>query len=211
MKKWLWIFLGIVITSCGVILLRHANLVTGGTAGLSLGMTYLFNLPFALTFFLVNVPFYLFSLLRMGWSFTRSTIISVSLLSLVTSLDVWLPSFNVPVWLGAVFGGGLIGLGLSLIFMNGSSLGGANILALYLQKRLAIDPGKTNFLFDVSVVLLSMVSVGVIRGLLSILSIAVTSRIISYFKKEIASRQLAEKPKSSSMASTPNSRIPVAE
>ncbi|MED1601584.1 YitT family protein [Alkalihalophilus marmarensis] len=210
MKNWLMILLAIVITSIGVILLKHANIVTGGTAGLSLSVAYFLSLPFGVTFFLINIPFYIFSMMRMGWNFTFTTIISVSLLSVVTGFDYFLPAFTVPIWAGAVVGGFIIGIGLSLLFMNGSSLGGANILALFLQKRWNIDPGKTTFAFDFMVVLTSFYTVGFLRGLASVLSIAVTARVISYFKNEIAKRR-EESSKEKSMKQQPKQQVPVTE
>ncbi len=204
------IFLAIVITSFGVILLKHANIVTGGTAGLSLSVAYLFSLPFGLTFFLINIPFYIFSMVRMGWNFTFTTIISVSLLSLVTGIDYFLPAFSIPIWIGAIVGGLVIGIGLSLLFMNGSSLGGANILALFLQKRWNFDPGKTTFVFDFAVVMTSFYTVGLVRGLASIVSIAVTARVISYFKGEIAKRS-QQTTKKNVLQSQPKHRVPLAE
>ncbi|MDV2684585.1 YitT family protein [Alkalihalophilus sp. As8PL] len=213
MKKWLMILLAIVITSFGVILLKHANIVTGGTAGLSLSIAYFFSLPFGVTFFLINIPFYIFSMMRMGWNFTFTTIISVSLLSLVTGIDYFLPAFSVSVWVGAIVGGFIIGVGLSLLFMNGSSLGGANILALFLQKRWNIDPGKTTFAFDFIVVMTGFYTVGLVRGLASILSIAVIARVISYFKNEIAKRgtDAAAKEKEKNLKAPTKQHIPVAE
>lgn len=186
MKKLLTIAGGCLLAAIGVIILRHAHIVTGGTAGLSLNLSYYFNLPFSSLFFAVNLPFYVFSFLRMGWRFTLSTLAAVTLLSLMTGIDKWLPSFQIPPVSGALAGGLIIGFGLSLLFMNGASLGGTNMLALFLQKKYNINPGKTNFVIDFFVVSLSFYSVGPFRGLLSVVSIAVTSAIISYYKGKIS-------------------------
>lgn len=188
MKSLSKIIFGIIIVSVGLLTLKHAAIITGGTAGLALNLSYLMSYPFSLIFFLVNIPFYLFSFIRMGWRFTLTTILSVSLLSILTSFDVLLPNISVPIWIGAVLGGTFIGLGLSLLFANGSSLGGANILALFLHKRYRLNPGTTNFIFDLVVVLTGIYTVGIMRVLASIISIAMTSFIISYFKSRIVEK-----------------------
>jgi len=108
MKRISLILLGCLMVSIGVIILKHSNLVTGGTAGLSLSATYLFNLPFSVVFFLINIPFYIFSFIRMGWNFTLSTICSVAILSALTSIDAFLPAFTFPMLLGAVLGVSLL-------------------------------------------------------------------------------------------------------
>ena len=191
MKKLSTILLGIVSTSIGVLFLKHAMIASGGTAGLALSVSYLFGMSFSQLFFLINIPFYIFAFVQFGWRFTLSTLGSVTLLSFLTSLDRFLPAFSLPLWFGALGGGLLIDFGLSRLFMNGSSLGGLNILSLFLQKRYQIDPGKSNFAFDLAVILTSFYAVGLVRGLFSILTIAIASRVISYYKNEIAGRNQA--------------------
>ncbi|MCZ0756634.1 YitT family protein [Anoxybacillus sp. J5B_2022] len=187
MKRSFYIVLGCFLTSVGTSILHHSHVLTGGTAGLSLIMSYLSNLPFGVVFFLINIPFYVLSVRNMGWNFTLSTILSVTLLSAMTvGMDWILPSFSIPMSIGAVTGGVIIGFGLSTLFMNRASLGGFNILALILQKRRNWNPGIINFILDFVVVSLGFYSIGFWQGLLSILSIAITSSIISYFKNKIA-------------------------
>ncbi|MGO4889063.1 YitT family protein [Anaerobacillus sp. MEB173] len=210
MNKLVNILLGCLLTSIGVIILKHSNIVTGGTAGLSLSVAYLFTLPFAVVFFLINIPFYIFSVLRMGWNFTLSTIFSITILSLMTGIDVLLPNFTIPIWIGSILGGFIIGIGVSILFMNGASLGGANILALYLQKKFNFNPGKTNFVFDFIVVLTSIYTIGLVRGIFSIISIAIMARVISYFKNEIATRNHATDKKEKYELQSAKQQIPVA-
>ncbi|WP_445505539.1 YitT family protein [Niallia sp. 03091] len=193
MKKTLNILIGCLVVSVGVLILRHSHLVTGGTAGLSLSLSYLIHLPFSFLFFIVNIPFYIFSFIRMGWKFTISTISAVTILSLITGIDQWIPSFSIFPLTGAIIGGVIIGFGLSILFLNGSSLGGFNILSLFLQKKLNWNPGKINFLFDFIVVISGIYFFGFLKGLCSILSIAITSSIISYNKTRIAATNRSEK------------------
>ncbi|MGX4767790.1 YitT family protein [Bacillus mojavensis] len=187
MKRMLLIFTACLMTGAGVLTLRHSHVLTGGTAGLSLSLTYLFHSSFAIIFFLINIPFYVFSLIRMGVKFTLSTVFAVAALTLFTSIDHWLPSVSFSPFAGAICGGALIGFGLSLMFYHQASLGGANILALFLQKRYGWNPGTVNFLFDFGVVLVGIVSVGLLKGLFSLVSIAVTGLIVSFFKNKIKS------------------------
>ncbi|SDB83573.1 Uncharacterized membrane-anchored protein YitT, contains DUF161 and DUF2179 domains [Shouchella lonarensis] len=190
LKKSIFIFIGCLLAASGLLLLRHAGLVTGGIAGLSLNLTHITPLPLALLFFLINIPFYIFSFVKMGVSFTVVTMLSVSVLSGIIAIDLWLPAFSVPLLTGAIVGGALIGCGLSLLFSQQASLGGANIVALFFQKRYGIDPGKTNFLFDLAVALLSLFTIGLIPVLGSILSIVITSKVISYFRSYFIKKEV---------------------
>lgn len=185
---------GCLLVSIGILVLNHARLITGGTAGLALSLTYFWGIPFSIMFFFLNIPFYILSIMRMGWSFTFSTFFAVISLSLMTELDRWIPDFVISSFTGAVLSGGLIGLGLAIVCVNGSSLGGVNILTLYLQKRFNWDPGKVTFLIDAAVVVSGIFSVGLLQGLYSILSIAIISGIISYYKGRIASTMPMVRP-----------------
>ncbi|WP_445491416.1 YitT family protein [Niallia sp. 03133] len=192
MKKIASILLGCFVLSIGVLILRHSHLITGGTVGLSLSFSYIVNLPFTYLFFLVNIPFYIFSFIQMGWKFTVSTIFAVTALSLITSVDQLLPAFSITPLAGAVIGGIINGFGLSILFLNKASLGGSNILALFLQKKCKWNPGKTNFVFDCIVVISGIYFMGLVKGIISIISIAFTSSIISFYKKKIAASMQRE-------------------
>ncbi|MFD2611721.1 YitT family protein [Paenibacillus gansuensis] len=173
---------GCIVTAAGLLLLKHAHLLTGGTAGLSLTLHYVSGFAFAPLFFLINLPFYYFSLRRLGLPFTISTLVSVTFLSLITGLDRYLPPFPVPPAIGAILGGALIGLGVSVLFSHRSSLGGANILALYLDKKYQWNPGYTVFLFDTSVVLCGLYGVTPEQAVYSVLSVLVTSTVVGSIK-----------------------------
>ena len=181
---------GCMIVSVGIMVLKHAQLMTGGTAGLAFSLMYYWGVPFSVGFFVINIPFYILALMRMGLNFTVSTIFAVMSLSCMTELNRWVPECIIPSLLGAILGGIIIGLGVAYLFFHGSSLGGANILVLYLQKKFGWDPGKMTFLIDFLVVLSGVFAVGIIKGLYSLLSIGILSWIISMFKAKIASQQM---------------------
>jgi len=196
MQRIVNILIGCLFCSIGILALRHAQLVTGGVPGLALGLSYLFGVPFAPVFLAVNFPFYILSIFRMGWNFTMSTVFAAIILSVITMVDQLLPDIVLPAWAGALFGGAFVGFGLSYLFWNGSSLGGVNILTLYLQRQFGWDPGKTSCIMDSAVVLTGVYSVGLIKGIFSVLSVVLISIIISYYKGRIASSIMTAAPAS---------------
>jgi len=110
---------------------------------------------------------------------------------MLTAIDQFLPNVLIPEWAGAILGGAFAGFGLSYLFWNGASLGGVNILVLYLQRKYNWDPGKTTLVIDTVIVLTGVYSVGIIKGFYSILSVVILSSIISYFKTKIADKNMA--------------------
>lgn len=140
---------GTLMVALGVVLFGKAGLLTGGTAGLAFLLYYATGLEFGWAFFLVNLPFYLFAWRRMGRDFTLKTFAAVSLLSVFSLLlphgigiDYLSPG------LSAVLGGSLCGVGMLILFRHRASLGGMNVLVLYLQERLGWRAGVVQMGID---------------------------------------------------------------
>lgn len=154
------ILTGTLFVSLGVALFNQAGLLTGGTAGLAFLIHYRTGLSFGTVFFLVNLPFYWLAWKRMGWRFTLKTFCSVALVSLFSGLHpklVHLVNVNMltPFYV-ALIGGLLMGVGFIVLFRHQASLGGINILALYLQQTRGIRAGKIQMGLDFVIVLASL-------------------------------------------------------
>ncbi|TVM04925.1 YitT family protein [Vreelandella aquamarina] len=128
--------LGTLFVALGVTLYTQAVLLTGSTAGMALLLNYLTGWGFGVWFFAINLPFYYLAIKRMGWSFTLRTFVAIGLVSVFSELTQrWVTFESVPSLYAAVMGGALIGVGMLMLFRHRTSLGGINILALYLQQR----------------------------------------------------------------------------
>lgn len=154
------ILTGTLFVSLGIALFNQAGLLTGGTAGLAFLIHYRTGLSFGTVFFLVNLPFYWLAWKRMGWRFTLKTFCSVALVSLFSGLHpklVHLVNVNMltPFYV-ALIGGLLMGVGFIVLFRHQASLGGINILALYLQQTRGIRAGKIQMGLDFVIVLASL-------------------------------------------------------
>ncbi|MBC3879580.1 YitT family protein [Undibacterium sp. FT79W] len=154
------ILTGTLFVSLGIALFNQVGLLTGGTAGLAFLIHYRTGLSFGTVFFLVNLPFYWLALKRMGWRFTLKTFCSVALVSLFSGLHpklVHLVDVNMltPFYV-ALIGGLLMGVGFIVLFRHQASLGGINILALYLQQTRGIRAGKIQMGLDFVIVLASL-------------------------------------------------------
>lgn len=174
------LLIGTSLVSFGVLFLKHAGLLTGGTAGLSLLLHYKFGIAFGLVFFVVNLPFYYLAIRRMGWVFTVKTFACVFLVSSFSSLHdqfVTIQDIN-PIY-AAILGGFIFGVGFIIIFRHKASLGGFNILALYLQDKFGIKAGWLLMGLDVTIIIISLSIVSTYQLLLSILCGLVLNLIIA--------------------------------
>lgn len=146
------LLVGTATCAFGLAILQHLGLVTGQTAGLALILAYWGDWSFGLVFFVVNLPFYWLALRRIGMQFVIKTFISIALLSLFTTLFASQITFAyVNALVGTILFGVFTGTGLLVIFRHGASLGGAGILALYLQDKTGFQAGWTQLIFDVIV------------------------------------------------------------
>ncbi|NGN96339.1 YitT family protein [Grimontia sp. S25] len=151
------LLLGSALVSLGVIFFNKVGLLTGGTAGLAIFLTKVSTFSFGQIFFALNLPFYILSVMRMGWRFTLNTFIAVTIVSVaVDHLHHVIEIARIDPVYASILGGGLIGIGMLVIFRHKMSLGGFNILALYLQERFGIRAGKVQMALDCSIVVMSL-------------------------------------------------------
>ncbi len=140
---------GTLVVAVGLDLLHATGVGTGGAPGLAFLLTYSTGLPLWAALILVNLPFYAFSLWRMGRIFTAKTIGAVALLS----AEIWmLPHVlriaEVEALFGAAFGGLLIGVGLLVLIRHRASLGGVGIVAVWVQEARGWSAGKVQMAID---------------------------------------------------------------
>lgn len=165
---------GTLFIALGITMYGNTHLLTGGTAGLAFLLHYATGWNFSALIFAVNLPFYGLAWWRMGKVFAFKTVVAVSLMALLVQ---WLPQWVVfqtlnPVF-AAVAGGLLIGAGMLMLFRHRASLGGINVLVLYLQERFGWRAGKVQMGFDCLIVLAAFSVVDAWHVALSVLGAVV--------------------------------------
>ncbi|ENX18451.1 hypothetical protein F895_00066 [Acinetobacter sp. CIP 64.2] len=170
---------GTFILSFAMILLKQAGIMSGGTAGLSLLLHYVTDIKFGTLFFLINIPFYYFAYKKMGIALVVKTFIAVTLLAGFSEL---IPQFfhlsDVNPIYATIFANVLMGVSFLILFRHRSSLGGINLLALYLQERFNIPAGKVQLGLDMAILSTSLLFVDWKLILISILGVIILNSII---------------------------------
>lgn len=147
---------GILFAALGLLLFRKAGLMTGGTVGLALLAHYASEWSFSVLLFIINLPFYVLAWQRMGWKFTVKTLIAVTGLSLLSAaLPHWLQLQAVDPVFAAVAGGLLVGTGFIILFRHRASLGGLNVVVMWVQERWGLRAGWLQMALDGSILLAS--------------------------------------------------------
>lgn len=174
------ILTGTLMVALGIAFFSTAGLLTGGTAGLALLLEQLTGFEFGAIFFAVNLPFYYLGIKRMGWKLAVRTflaVILVSLFSKLTAASISMGHLN-PAF-AAVTGGALTGIGLLILFRHQASLGGINILALYLQERHGLRAGYVQLALDALILLGSLLVLDIDKLALSLTGTAVLNLVLA--------------------------------
>ena len=141
----------------GIHLLRAAGLVTGGTAGAALIITYAMGWNFSLVFFLINIPFYGFAWWARGPVFCVKSLATVTLVSLMAeALKPLLTISTIHPGAAAVLFGVSAGVGLLGLFRHSGSLGGVSIVAVILQDKFGFKAGWTQLIHDLGLFSLAL-------------------------------------------------------
>ncbi|KKC39678.1 membrane protein [Devosia epidermidihirudinis] len=172
--------IGTMLVSLGIVFYAKVTLTTGSTAGLALLLQYATNIPFGWLFFAINLPFYVLAFMRMGWPFAVKTIACVALVSYFTAhLSEWLDIVRIEPLFAALVGGGMIGLGILSLFRHKASVGGINILALYLQDNFGIRAGYFQLGVDALILIAAFFILPLDRVLYSVLGALVLNLIVA--------------------------------
>jgi len=175
------IFMGCLFIFLGILLLQAAGLTTGGVAGLALLAHHVTGVATQLAFFLINLPFYVFSWVTMGREFTlKSVLVNLILLGAGYLGPVVFHDLVIDPVFAAVGGGTMLGMGVLALARHQASVGGFTAVSLFAQKRYGISAGKVQIATDVAVLGAAAFVIPFQALLLSVLSAVAISAVL-YF------------------------------
>lgn len=134
LKKALIITLGCFVFAASVnIFFVPSDLNTGGLTGIALIFNTLWNVPVGLFVFLLNIPLLLLAIKYIGIKFLAwtiyATVISSLFLDVTAPLGGLLSLDSADKLLFCIFGGVVSGAGLGIVFTQGASTGGTDIIS----------------------------------------------------------------------------------
>ncbi len=154
----IYFVVGAVVYSVSVNMFLSPNGISpGGFTGVAAVVNHLTRIPMGIMLFALNIPVLILGYVKMGGLFILKTSFVTALVSL--SLDVSvrvLPPLKTDGILASLFGGILMGLGLSLVLLRGATTGGIDIIAkLINRKHRHLSVGKIILIADGVVILLN--------------------------------------------------------
>jgi len=165
-KAHLIITLGLFINALGwTAFLIPAQITGGGITGVSTLIFYGTGFPLGISYLIINGILIILAVKILGKGFVVKTIFSVLMLSVLFSLlQQWItkPIIN-DTFLSTVLGGILGGAGVGIVFTQGGSTGGTDIIAMIINKYRNISPGRIILYLDVFIIASSYLIFGSIE------------------------------------------------
>lgn len=130
------------------------EITAGGVTGLSTILNYAFGLPISLTYLVLNAVLLIAGTLIMGKGFGFKTIFCVLVSSLYFEIFPHIP------WvsdiddnlINSIIGGAMSACGIAIVFSQGGSTGGIDIIALVINKYKEVSPGKVFMIADLLII-----------------------------------------------------------
>jgi uncharacterized membrane-anchored protein YitT (DUF2179 family) len=131
-----------------------SEIIGGGITGLSTMIYYATGFPVGVTFFLINIVLIILGIKSLGLSFGIRTIYASIMLSVFLSvLQQYITEpFVSDKFMAAIIGGILGGGSVGLVFSQGGSTGGTDIIAMIINKYRNISHGKLILYMDLVVI-----------------------------------------------------------
>lgn len=164
LKQYLIITVGCIIFSLGIALFLDANkIASGGVSGLAIILSHITPLKMTgIWIIILNVPMFILGAVSFGRNFVISSLYSTIVSSLLIELFNFLLKSYLPltedIIIAGVIGGGLMGLGMGIIFKMGSTSGGTDILVKFLRKKFRyIKTGIISLIIDIIIIGISFI------------------------------------------------------
>ena len=175
----LFIILGATLSSIALeTFLIPNNIIDGGVVGISIMVSYITKIPLGVFTFLLNAPFFILGYKQIGKTFTFCTLFAVLCLSIGVSFFTPIHEVTNDVFLAAIFGGIIQGLGVGLIIRNGGSLDGTEIVAIILDKRISFSIGEIVMFFNLFILGISGFLFGWNRAMYSLIAYFIAFKVI---------------------------------
>lgn len=187
LKKFFLINVGVLLVAAGFYYFMDPNnLAPGGVTGLSKVINYYIpQVPLSVILLILNTILFVIGIAFIGKEFGILTIYSfVSLSVYMRIMEIVTPlngSLTGDVLIELIFGSAITAVGLAVVFYQGTSTGGTDILAKILNKYFHMDIGKGLLVADMFVTVFAIAAFGLGKGLYSVLGVFMVGYLIDNF------------------------------
>ena len=155
------------------------NIAAGGSTGISILVDAVWGINRSITVFIVNVLMLILAAIFLGKTTTKNVALGSFLLPVLMEIT---PSFKVTNndLLAVIYGGALMGLGVSLLYRVNASSGGTTIPPVIIKKYFFINPAISLLCIDMIIIFLNIFVDGLNAFFLAAFSQVVTAITMNF-------------------------------
>jgi uncharacterized membrane-anchored protein YitT (DUF2179 family) len=176
------------------------QMASGGLAGLTVILEYLWKVPNGPLYFAINIPMILMLWRLYGVRGLAKTIIGITVYSvgvlLFRPLMAYLPTHDL--FLASILAGVGFGVGIALVVIAGGSIGGNSALAKVLYYFTRWDIAKQILIIDIAVLVWAALVFSVEKALYAVVMAVVTNRVMMAITEGLSTARtvliISEKP-----------------
>ena len=131
------------------------QLSSGGFTGFATITYYLLNWPVGTVVFALNIPLLIISYFRIGKEFLLKSLLGTIFLAIFIDIFDKLPAVTVDSFLGCIYGGITMGIGMSLVLKISASTGGTDLLS-YIIKTFKPYYRTSNLIVIIDIVIVAL-------------------------------------------------------
>ena len=135
------------------------EIIDGGIVGISIMVSYISHINLGILLIVLNIPFVLLALSEFGKRFVIMAFYSVGMLALFVNV-IHGHFITDDLLLAALFGGGILGVGVGTVLKNSACMDGTEILAMKISKKYPYSVGEIIMFINVFI----FVSAGFLYG-----------------------------------------------
>lgn len=155
LKPYTIITFGLIVYAIGLTaFLIPAKITGGGISGVATIIYFATGFPVGYGYLLLNIVLLVIAIRALGANFGVKTIFAVIMLSGILAFfqTIFKARILADTFLTTVIGGILTGTGIGIVFTQGGSTGGTDIIALIINKNNNIRPGRIILYIDVFII-----------------------------------------------------------
>lgn len=185
---YLYIIIGSAATALAVtVFLNPARLAPGGVSGISTILYHTLGWDLGTSMIVMTIPIFLIGMKLFGKQYGFRTLLGSLLLSVFTWVWSYLLgsdgildySKEMSLWLSALYGGVISGLGMGLVMKSGSNTGGTDIIAQIIARYTPLTLGTSLFIVDAIIIAVSALFFGIEIALIAIVVAYITGLAVN--------------------------------
>ena len=154
------------------------TILDGGIIGIGIMINNLTKLPLSMLTIILNIPFLLIGLHKLGKIFIIKAAYCMIIFSLFVSLFAPWANATEETFLAVCYGGVILGVGVGIIIRFGGCLDGTEAVAIILNRKLGLAVGQMVLIMNLVIYSVAGILFGPDRSGFSLLTYFITSKVL---------------------------------